>query len=109
MDLFFFAIYDKLDLHNYLQNYSYSFIFISVFYFIFLLKRQITNIDNKFLIISLIFLSSSVLIDILESGYIKSNTSIKITEEFLKFIGITNWISFWLKVSKQNLLLKNES
>tara|TARA_Y100000589_G_C27185929_1_gene642666 strand:- start:1628 stop:2203 length:576 start_codon:yes stop_codon:yes gene_type:complete len=99
-----FAILDKLDLHQYLQNYSYSFIFISTFYFIFLLRKQITKIDKKFLIISLIFLSSSVLIDILETGFITTTTNLKVIEELLKFIGITNWMFFWLKVSKQNLL-----
>ena len=101
-----FAILDKLDLHQYLQKYSYSFIFISTFYFIFLLRKQIKKIDNKFLIISLIFLSSSVLVDFLvqETVYLKSTTFLRILEEFFKFIGISNWIFFWLKVSKQNLI-----
>ena len=101
-----FAILDKLDLHQYLQKYSYTFIFISTFYFIFLLRKQIKKIDNKFLIISLIFLSSSVLVDFLvqETVYLKSTTFLRILEEFFKFIGISNWIFFWLKVSKQNLI-----
>ena len=101
-----FAVLDKLDLHQYLQKYSYTFIFISTFYFIFLLRKQIKKIDNKFLIISLIFLSSSVLVDFLvqETVYLKSTTFLRILEEFFKFIGISNWIFFWLKVSKQNLI-----
>ena len=101
-----FAILDKLDLHQYLQKYSYTFIFISTFYFIFLLRKQIKKIDNKFLIISLIFLSSSVLVDFLVqvTVYLKSTTFLRILEEFFKFIGISNWIFFWLKVSKQNLI-----
>ena len=101
-----FAILDKLDLHQYLQKYSYTFIFISTFYFIFLLRKQIKKIDNKFLIISLIFLSSSVLVDFLvqETVFLKSTTFLRILEEFFKFIGISNWIFFWLKVSKQNLI-----
>ena len=102
----FFAMLDKLDLHQYLQKYSYSFIFISTFYFIFLLRRQIKKIDYKFLIISLLFLSSSVLLDVLvqETVLLKSSTSLRISEELLKFVGISNWICFWLKVSKQNLI-----
>ena len=101
-----FAMLDKLDLHQYLQKYSYTFIFISTFYFIFLLRKQIKKIDNKFLIISLIFLSASVLVDFLvqETVYLKSTTFLRILEEFFKFIGISNWIFFWLKVSKQNLI-----
>ena len=101
-----FAILDKLDLHQYLQKYSYSLIFISTFYFIFLLRKQIKNIDKKFLMVSLLFLSASVLVDFLvqETVYLESTTFLRIFEEFLKFIGISNWIFFWLKVSKQNLI-----
>ena len=101
-----FAILDKLDLHQYLQKYSYSLIFISTFYFIFLLRRQIKKIDIKFLMVSLVFLSFSVFLDFLvqETVYLESTTFLRIFEEFLKFIGISNWMFFWLKVSKQNLI-----
>ena len=88
-----FAILGKLDLHRYLQKYSYSFILISTSYFIFLLRKQITIFDNKLLIISLIFLSSSVLLDVLvqETDLLQSRISIRISEELLKFIGISNF------------------
>lgn len=99
---FSLAIIDIKDFHNRSELELGIFLFISLatlFLFIILIFNQPNQKYNYIFIISCLFLSISIFIDIISFGMGNPPPS-QFFEEAFKFIGIVLWLKFWLEYTK---------
>lgn len=107
---FILASDDLLMIHerlNELQIFTMYFIFCLIFIYLFF--KVIKSLEYNYLILSLLFLSSSLIIDIFQFQINLNFEKVQIIEEFLKFVGYGNFFFFWLKSCRSIIYLEIRS